>query len=209
MSINYQGLEGQTNGKIGCLSFYMMNEQNVIRCLPTYNYNRKTTLQQKNRKNMAILIQFFQQLKPVLYNTLNERPENRAVYHHFLALNLAVSTIYGMFYPELFVFSGTGLDYTTFSIHRNESEGSQFFVTGTLPNRAINQQMTLSRRFYFSETKQCFDFDMTQYKRSSGNCNLIFDEKFKTDECYIYLCFVRQDIAISSNSYYQLFNAAT
>jgi hypothetical protein len=209
MSINYQGLEGKTTGKIGNCTFYMMNEQNVVRQLPDVDYNQKTSLQQSNRKNIAILVSFFQQLKPVLYNTLNNRPENRAVYHHFLALNLSVSVIYGIFYPELFVFSGTGLDYTSFYIARNEEEGNQFIVTWD-PVVSGNQSDTdFVQAILFSKKKQCFDFDLTQHERSSGSCTLIFEEKFKTDECYVYLCFVRQDMAISSNSYHQLFNAVT
>jgi hypothetical protein len=61
--------------------------------------------------------------------TLNNRPENRAVYHHFLALNLSVSVSFGVFYPEFFILSGTGLDYTSFQVSRNELEGNKFQVS--------------------------------------------------------------------------------
>jgi hypothetical protein len=207
MGVNYQGLVGQTTGKAGNCTFYLLNEQNVVRQLPSVDYNQKTKLQQNNRKNIAILVSFFQQLKPVLYNTLNNRPYNRTVYHHFLALNLSVSVTYGLFYPELFIFSGTGLDYTTFSILRNEKEGNQFFVTWDTDLSGNHSDTDFIQSILFSRTKQRFDFDSTNYHRSNGSCILIFDEKFKTDECIIFLCFVRKDIALSSNSYHKLFSA--
>lgn len=207
MGIDYQGLEGQTSGKVGNCTFYMLNEQNVVRKLPDVDYNQKTSLQQSNRKNIALLVSFFQQLKPILYNTLNSKPANRAVYHHFLALNLSVSVIYGVFYPGLFVFSGTGLDYTNFYILRNENEGNQFSASWSPALSGNLSDTDFVQGILFSKTKQCFNFDLTRHNRSSGSCTLIFDENFKTDECMVYLCFVRQDIAFSSNSYYQLFNA--
>ncbi len=209
MSINYQGLEGKTKGTIGELVFYVRNSINVARRKAINPNNPRTSKQQNNRKNITILVEFFRQLKPILYRTLNNRPINRQVYHQFLALNLSVSVNYGFFTPESLKFSGTGLDYTPFSIIRNQSKGNKFLVTwnsnlsgNLLPDDYIQAVL-------FSKSKQSFDIDLTMHKRSSGSCELNFNESFKTDECIIYLCFVRQDITFSSNSYHQLFNAIT
>jgi len=200
MAINYQGLEGQTKGLIGECIFYVRNSINVVRRKAINPNNPRTIRQQNNRKNIALLVKFFQQLKPVLYMTLNNRPENRAVYHHFLALNLSVSVSFGNFHPEFFLFSGTELDYTSFQISRNELEGNKFQVSWESFNYGNQSGNDLLQAVLFSKTKSSFDFILTSVSRSSGGCELVFKEKIKNDECFIYLCFVKQDITMSSQS---------
>jgi hypothetical protein len=207
MAINYQGLQGKIEGQIGKSVFYVVNGQNVVRRLPRYDYNKRSPLQQKNRKNIALLVKFFQQLKPVLYLTLNNRPENRAVYHHFLALNLSVSVSFGVFYPEFFILSGTGLDYTSFQVSRNELEGNKFHVSWepfSYGNQSGNDKL---QAILFSKTNSGFDFALTTILRSSGSCELLFNEEYKSDECFVYLCFVKQDITMSSQSSVHAFAA--
>ncbi len=127
--INYLALQGKTKGTIGECVFFVRNSINIVRRKAINPNNPRTKAQQNNRKNITLLVQFFRQLKPILYRTLNNRPENRAVYHQFLALNLSISVNFGVFTPELLIFSGTGLDYTAFSSVRNQSEGNKFIVT--------------------------------------------------------------------------------
>jgi hypothetical protein len=154
MAINYQGLQGKIEGQIGKSVFYVVNGQNVVRRLPRYDYNKRSPLQQKNRKNIALLVKFFQQLKPVLYLTLNNRPENRAVYHHFLALNLSVSVslVFSIlsfsFYQEpdwiTHLFKFQGMNWKGIS---SRSPGSHLAM-------AINQAMTSCRQSFFQKQNQ-------------------------------------------------------
>ena len=209
MAINYQGLEGKTDGVIKDCVFFVRNTVNVARAKAINPNNPRTEKQQNNRKNIAILVQFFQQLKPVLYRTLNHRPENRAVYHHFLALNLSTSISYGVFYPKLLIFSGTGLDFTAFNIVRNSFEGNKFSVSWSADisgNKAVDDYL---QGILYSYTKKCFDISLVSHPRSSENCELVFKTKYQNDECIVFLCFIRKDISFSSNSYYQLFDATT
>jgi len=207
MAISYQALEGQTKGLIGECVFYVRNSMNIARRKSINPNNPRTIKQQNNRKNIALLVKFFQQLKPVLFMTLNNRPENRAVYHHFLALNLSVSVSYGVFYPEFFTFSGTGLDYTSFHVSRNGLEGDKFQVSWEPFNYGNQSGDDLLQAVFFSKTKSSFDFALISAPRSSGSCELVFKEELKNDECFIYLCFVKQDITMSSQSSVHAFAA--
>ncbi len=207
MAINHLGLEGKIKGQIGTSVFYVVNEQNVVRRLPRYDYNKRSPLQQKNRKNIALLVKYFQQLRPVLYMTLNNRPENRAVYHHFLALNLSVSVSFGVFYPEFFILSGTGLDYTSFQVSRNGLDGNKFHASWEPFNYGNQSGNDLLQAILFSKTKSSFDFALTSVLRSSGSCELLFNEEYKNDECFVFLCFVKQDITTSSQSSVHAFTA--
>jgi hypothetical protein len=207
MATNYQALVGQTVGLIGECVYYVRNSKNIARRKAINPNNPRTIRQQNNRKNIALLVKFFQQLKPVLYLTLNNRPENRAVYHHFLALNLSVSVSFGVFYPEFFILSGTGLDYTSFQVSRNELEGNKFHVSWepfSYGNQSGNDKL---QAILFSKTNSGFDFALTTILRSSGSCELLFNEEFKNDECFVYLCFVKQDITMSSQSSVHAFAA--
>ncbi len=207
MSINYQGLEGKTNGAIGELVFFVRKSVNIARKKAINPRNPRTEKQQNNRGNIALLVQFFQQLRPILYRTLNHRPDNRAVYHHFLALNLSVSVNFGVFTPELLLFSGTGLDYTTFSIIRNQTEGNKFLITWSSNISGNLSTDDYIQAILFSKNQHCFDVDLTQHLRSSGSCELLFNEGYKNDECLVFLCFVKQDISISSQSSVHAFAA--
>jgi hypothetical protein len=207
MATNYQALVGQTVGLIGECVYYVRNSKNIARRKAINPNNPRTIRQQNNRKNIALLVKFFQQLKPVLYRTLNNRPENRAVYHHFLSINLSVSVSFGVFYPEFFILSGTGLDYTSFQVSRNELEGNKFQASWepfSYGNQSGDEQL---QAVLFSKTKSSFDFALTSVLRCSGSCELLFNEEYKKDECFIYLCFVKQDITMSSQSSVHAFAA--
>lgn len=197
MSIAIRNLEGRTKGSIHNLTFYMYRDINVVRIKPSYINNPKTQKQQLNRSNMAPCLKAYQSIKPILYKSLNNRPDNLNVFHQFAGLNLSHSFVNGIFQPENFIISGNCFNSDIFNYQILQSGLNNFRFTWDSEQIGYKEYSDIFSIVYYNDSTKEFHFILSKSTRQTGKCDCIINLGPQNSKTYFYLFFIKSNYSDS------------
>jgi hypothetical protein len=198
MAYSVNGLLNLVSGNVRDCTFYLMKGEQVARKKALVIKNPRTIDQQLNRANIKPLLNYFRQLKPVLYLSLNEREENQTAYNKYMSINLNKSIKKGSFQPAKFTMTTNSFQSTRFEINRQIDNQDNFMITW---NNDTNKQRLSSDKFlcvYYDFDSNTFQYLNTRKSRSDLAVSVSFKLKTANPQVLIYLFFVRSDYSTSS-----------
>ncbi|MFN8258132.1 MAG: DUF6266 family protein [Bacteroidales bacterium] len=198
MAYSTNSLLNKVSGNVQDCTFYLMNGLQVARSKAQKIHNPRTLDQQSNRANIMPLLNFFRQLKPLLYLSLNDRAENQTAYNKFMAVNLNKSVKNGSFEPEHFRMSTKSFDSTNFQITRqidNQDNFNLSWYDDTNEEKLGSDKLLCA---YYDFHSNSFQYLITRKSRYALSASVSFNLRTKKSHILIYLFFVRSDYSKSS-----------
>lgn len=198
MAFNIQSLASKVRGSLLGVTFYEMQSQQIVRFNKKTCKNPRTSIQQANRSSMLDLIKLYRQVKPVLYSSLNSRPQNRLVYSQFISQNLNQSIINGTIYPNLLKFSAEDFDYTEFTVSILDSVSGELLLEW---DNSVNSSKLSSDKLIicaYEPISKSIQYLISDYVRSDAFGQFTYDNSSAELSIYLYLFFVRSDFSLSS-----------
>ena len=205
MAYSIDGLLNLIKGSVKNCTFYLMNGQHVIRGKAYSVANPNTTEQQLNRLNIKPLLNYYRQLKPVLYLALNDRPEKQTTYIKFLSINLNKSIRNGIFEPQNLRITSESFPAADFQITRHLGKKDIFLITWT---RDFNPEKLKTDKLicvYYDYHTNSFQYEITSKSRADLTASASFRLSGSNPWVIVYLFFVRSDYSKSSELFYQQF----
>jgi hypothetical protein len=199
MAIALRNLENKVRGSIGNITFYPYMDTQVVRCKAPQVHNPKTQIQQMNRANMLPCVKAYQSLKPLLYKSLNNRPDNYNVFHQFSSQNLNHSFINGTFQPENFILSGNCFNNDVFDYDYLQSANNNFTFNWAPSIIGYKENSDILCLAYFNNQSNEFKYVLTNSVRGDGTCNLKISLGLIGSITYFYLFFVKSNYSDSGN----------
>jgi len=198
MAYTFNGLHNLIKGNVKNCTFYLMNGQQVARYNSNSVKNPRTHIQQLNRANIKPLIDYYRQIKPVLYLALNDRPEKQSAYHNYLSINLNKSIKKGRFNPEKFKITNSSFKSTKFEINRQINNQDNFKITWS--NDSNKQKLGSDKLLcvYYDFLSNSFQYSITSKSRSDLAASVSFELSSIKPYVLIYIFFVRSDYSKSS-----------
>jgi len=198
MAYSTNSLINLVSGNARDCTFYLMNGEHVSRRKAKTIRNPRTISQQLNRDNIRPLIDFYRQLKPILYLSLNDRQNNQTAYNKFLSINLNKSIKKGSFAPEKFLLTSGSFQSTKFKVIRKIDNLDNFIITWRNDSniQKLNSDKLLCVYYnFFSNTLQ---YSITSKSRSDLAASTSFVKSNPEPRALLYLFFVRADYSKSS-----------
>jgi hypothetical protein len=199
MAFALRNLEGKTKGSIGNVTFYMYRNINIVRAKASHIKNPRTQAQQINRSNIAPCISAYQSLKPLLYQSLNNRPDNYNVFHQFASQNLNIAFTNGIFQPENFIISGNCFENDVFDYELLQSGINNIKFSWAPSVIGYKENSDILCIAYYNSLSHDFKYINSSCTRDIGYFNCKLQLEPANSKTSIYLFFVKNNLSDSGN----------